>query len=305
MKIPYELISAAVALNGLFAVVAGWRRAVTPVGAAAGFIVGAGILLLAGWTAWICLGAFFVTSSIASRIGLDRKSGIELIQEKGDRRDVIQVLANGGVGLVSAAGFAISGAPFVVAAAGIFGTAGAAGAGILGPNLSSVSRIWLVALAAAFAEANADTWSSEIGVLARRKPVSIINRRPILPGMSGGVTGVGFLSSAAGALLVAVVFAAGSAILGGANSAAKIGMEAGIVGVSGWIGSVLDSILGATIQPLYIRPGTGHLTERRKDAGGFNARIRGIPLFTNDAVNFLSSAAAAGLAAAAATVLSG
>ncbi|HUX11746.1 MAG TPA: DUF92 domain-containing protein [Spirochaetia bacterium] len=294
MNISFELIFAALLLNGIFAIIAGWRRAVTSVGAATGFVVGAGILLLAGWTAWICLGAFFVTSSIASRIGLDRKSGIELIQEKGSRRDALQVLANGGVGLIAAVGFAISGVPFLLAATGV---------GIPGANLPSGAHLWLVALAAAFAEANADTWSSELGVLARHKPVSIISRRPILPGMSGGVTGLGFLSAAAGALLAAVVFAAGLAVLGGVNDLARIGVDAGIVGISGWIGAVLDSVLGATVQPLYIRPGTGHLTEQRKDAGGLNARIRGIPLFTNDVVNFLSTAAAAAIAAAAVAVI--
>ncbi|HFE64799.1 MAG TPA: DUF92 domain-containing protein, partial [Caldithrix sp.] len=41
--------------------------------------------------------AFFVTSSLLSKIGRSRKVQFDLIFEKGDRRDAGQVFANGGV----------------------------------------------------------------------------------------------------------------------------------------------------------------------------------------------------------------
>ncbi|WP_455383710.1 DUF92 domain-containing protein [Salinispira pacifica] len=281
MNMTLEFAGIALLLNGALAAGAFWRRAVTLSGAIAGFAVGAAILILAGWTAWFCLGAFFVTSTIASRIGRDRKSGISLVQDKGDRRDAFQVLANGGAGLIAA---------LLPVAARIAGSDGA--------HQTDAAHLWLVVIAAAFAEANADTWSSEIGVLSRRKPVSIVNRRPILPGMSGGVSPLGFAAAAAGSALVAVVFVASTLIFRIAPGPATLAIEAGIVVVAGWLGSVLDSLLGATIQPIYLTPRTGDLTERRENAAGPNARIRGLPFVTNDLVNFLSTVAAAAAAAA-------
>lgn len=276
MSVTYELIAAAVVLNAALAAAAFWRKAVTAGGAAAGFVVGAAVIILSGWTSWLCLGAFFVTSSVASRVGSDRKSHLSLIQDKGDRRDAFQVLANGGVGLIAAAGWAVIG-----------------------------GFPWMVALAASFAEANADTWSSELGVLSRRKPVSIVTRRQIMPGMSGGVTAYGFAVAAAGSLIVAIVFVAGTVIFGRGENLAALLIAGGIITLAGWAGSVVDSLLGATIQPLYLRPRTGDLTERRQSAGGHNARVRGVPFVTNDVVNFVSSAVAAAAAAVAFALIPG
>lgn len=277
MSATFELIAEAVVLNAALATVAYWRKAVTASGAAAGFLVGTAIIILSGWTPWFCMGAFVVTSSVASRVGSDRKSHLSLIQDKGGRRDAFQVLANGGAGLLAAAGWALFG-----------------------------SFPWLVALVAAFAEANADTWSSELGVLSRRKPVSIVTRRRITPGMSGGVTAYGFALAAAGSLVIAIVFAAGTLIFKrGGNDVTALLWAAGIITLAGWLGSVADSLLGATLQPLYLQPRTGDLTERRQSAGGRNARVRGVPFFTNDVVNFLSTAIAAAAAAVAAAFIPG
>jgi uncharacterized protein (TIGR00297 family) len=283
----YTLLIVAVIANGALAAVAYWRAAVTLDGAVAGLIVGAGILLFGGWTAWLCLGSFFVTSSLASRVGSSRKTQVRLIQEKGDRRDALQVLANGGVGFLAALGLAAS---LLLARR----TGGAFGG----------TDIWMIAIAAAFAEANADTWSSELGVLSRRRPVSLVSRRPVMPGMSGGVTAAGFAAAAGGALLIAAVFAAGLLAFTPERSYALLAFEAGVVALAGWAGSIVDSLLGATLQPLFLVPGTGDLTERKEGAAGRNARVGGLSFMSNDMINFLSTLISAAVAATAGALLS-
>ena len=95
-----------------------------------------------------------------------------------------------------------------------------------------VSVLFLSAVSAA----NSDTWASEIGVLSKRAYM-IIGLKRVKPGENGAVSPLGFLSSAAGAMLI------------GAYSALwlpKISFL--IVSLSGFIGSVADSILGETLE---------------------------------------------------------
>ena len=81
------------------------REAVTAGGALAGFAVGAGILFFGGWISWILLMVFFGSSSVLSHLKASAKDELSVLHERGSRRDHVQVLANGGVGLImSAAG---------------------------------------------------------------------------------------------------------------------------------------------------------------------------------------------------------
>ncbi len=141
-------------------------------GAAAAFAVGAAVFGSGGWAAAAVLFAFFLPSTLLSRIGRERKSAIV-----GGDRDTLrsgwQVLANGGVAAVCALAAARGSAPLAAAFAG------------------------------AFAAASADTWGTEIGTLSRRSPVSILTLRPQRAGRSGGVTTLGIAATLAGALCVA------------------------------------------------------------------------------------------------------
>ncbi|MCI6115219.1 MAG: DUF92 domain-containing protein, partial [Spirochaetales bacterium] len=67
-----------------------------------------------------------------------------------------------------------------------------------------------------------------------------------------------------------------------------------IIAGSGFLGSVIDSVLGAVLQVQY-RAKDGSLTEVEEENGEKNERVRGIPGFDNDAVNFTSGLLAASL----------
>ena len=270
MTIRAGFLLLAAAVNLAAAVGALWRRAVSRDGALAGFLVGTIILYAGGFFFWAMLMLFFVSSTVVSRIGRRAKASLEQIHEKGARRDAMQVLANGGAGLVAVVLFGLTREPALA-------VAGAAG----------------------FAAVNADTWASELGVLSSRAPRSIIGGAPLPAGASGGVTAAGTLASLGGGALIGTWFMAGlwlqqSAAAGLPLTAASPHPATGflVVTLAGALGSVVDSVLGATLQAQYRTP-DGAFTERRETAGRANTLVRGRRSVTNDAVNFLSSCAAA------------
>lgn len=169
-------IAAGAALAALIAAAAFRARALNASGAIAAFFVGAITFAIGGWPSTAVLFAFFLPSTLLSRIGKARKRGLVDVGKQG-ARDAWQVLANGGV---AAAAMLVSLR---------FGGAAAAFAG-------------------AFAAASADTWGTEIGTLAQAVPRSILTLRPLATGLSGGVTLQGTLAELAGAALVALVAAA-------------------------------------------------------------------------------------------------
>lgn len=162
----------------LAAIVAGaaWRsRVLTGGGAVAAFVVGAIAFGAGGWPAAAVLLAFFIPSTLLSRVGRARKRAA--VEAKHGPRDAWQVLANGGVAALCVLLALRGGVPFYAAFAG------------------------------AFAAASADTWGTEIGTLSHAAPRSIVTLRPVAPGISGGMTLLGSLASVAGALCVAAVAA--------------------------------------------------------------------------------------------------
>ncbi|HTV92033.1 MAG TPA: DUF92 domain-containing protein [Verrucomicrobiae bacterium] len=219
----------------------------TTSGAIAAAFIGAAVLIGAGWQGAAVLLAFFIPSTLLSRVGRTRKRALVDIGKQG-ARDVWQVLANGGAAAVAILLSLRYGAPLLAAFAG------------------------------AFAAASADTWATEIGTLARGAPRSILTGRPLAPGISGGITAQGSLAQIAGALVVAVVAAL-------VNVAALWPVLLG-----GVAGSIVDSILGATLQTLRYCPACARECETDPHACGTPTAIRrGLRWFDNDAVNFTAT----------------
>jgi uncharacterized protein (TIGR00297 family) len=258
---PLLLLFVGFPLHCLGAVVSFWRKSVDAGGAVVGAALGTVILVAAGPLLWLIFAAFVLSSTAFTRFHASKKERFAEIHEKGARRDALQVLANGGVGMLFALLLRLTGEP-----------------------------VFAFAFAASFASANADTWASEIGALSRREPVSLVTFRSVACGTSGGVTALGLAASLCGALLIALLFAvAGASSL---PSVAGMAFLAGITTAAGVFGSILDSLLGCTIQARYATH-TNRETERRISEGRPNALVGGLPFITNDAVNFLSIVSAA------------
>jgi len=241
-------------LAALVAAVAYRVRALTIRGAFAAFGVGALVFGAGGWRAAAVLFAFFIPSTLFSRVGRARKRTLAGARE--GPRSEWQVLANGGVAALCALASAYLGAPFGAAFAG------------------------------AFAAASADTWSTELGTLSRRPPVSILTLRPLVAGRSGGVTPLGTLATFGGALAVAAVAAlAGIAPFWG-------------VALGGVAGALLDSVLGASVQALrWCAACNVECETRRHECGSITSLRRGVRWIENDGVNLAATLCGAAVAA--------
>ncbi len=239
-----------------------WRAgALARSGAWAAFGVGALIFGLGGWW-WACLLlVFFFSSSALSRLAVARKRVLGEKFAKGSRRDWAQVLANGGVAAALASWHAWH------------------------PH---AAWAWS-AFAGALAAVNADTWSTEIGVLSRRAPRHILSGKTVPRGTSGGVSLLGFAAALGGALLIGWC--------GGMHTLNWRTLWA--VAVGGFGGALLDSVLGATVQAVYFCPRCEKETEHtpRHTCGALTHHLRGWRWMDNDVVNFLASVVGAFVAA--------
>jgi len=231
---------------------AGYRRqALTRSGWLGAVLTGTSIFGFGGLDLGILLVAFFVSSSLLTRYKDKAKAEVAEMFSKGGARDLGQALANGGVAAIMA---------FLLGLTG--------------------QMAFLAAFVGAMAEANADTWATELGVLARQKPRLITDGRVVAPGTSGGLTRLGTLSALSGAALVgalAAVFRGNWRLLP-------------IAAIAGLVGSLFDSLLGATVQAIYYSDRRGKETEKSVDRDGTpNRRVRGWAWMNNDAVNLLGT----------------
>jgi uncharacterized protein (TIGR00297 family) len=234
-----------------------WRaHALTRGGAVAAFCIGTAVFGARGWPGAAVLFAFFLPSVLLSRVGRARKRELRDVGKQGPR-DAWQVVANGGV----AAAFALL-------------------------ALHGDAR-FAAAFAGAFAAASADTWGTEIGTLARSRPISILTLRPIATGLSGGITLSGSIATVAGAAFVALV-----ASLAGLAPLVP-------VTIGGMAGALVDSILGAGAQALRWCPACGVACETNPHHCGTPTPLRrGVVWLENDAVNFAATLCGAAVALA-------
>jgi uncharacterized protein (TIGR00297 family) len=254
-------------LAAAVAVLAYRMGSLTRGGAAAATVVGGVTFGAGGAVPGALLMLFFISSTVLSRVGRQRKASAAAEFEKGGRRDQGQVMANGAAAAVLALAYGIT-----------------------------LEPVMLVALAGSLAAANADTWATEIGVLSRRRPRLVTTGQAVDSGTSGAVSAEGSLAAVAGAGLIGVAagWGTGSAFV------------AVVILAAGFVGAIVDSLLGATVQAIYFCPTCLKPTERhpRHGCGTPTTLVRGWPWLRNDGVNLAASIAGA-CAAAGLWIISG
>ena len=240
------------AAAGTVAAAAHRAGALTVSGACAATGVGAACVA-AGWDWGALLVAFFVSSTVLSRVGYARKKILaDAVVTKGGPRDATQVLANGGAFAACAVAYALQ------------------------PSL-----LWDAAGDGALAAATADTWGTEVGMLAADTPRSILSWRPVPPGTSGGITPAGTLATIGGAIFIAMT-ARG---FGAPQSVAWCALAGGVAG------STADSVLGATLQSRRWCSRCRMATERSVHTCGTPTDpSHGITWLNNDGVNVAGTA---------------
>jgi uncharacterized membrane protein len=145
---------------------------------------------------------------------------------------------------------------------------------------------WLI-LAGSLAAAQADTWATELGAYSRAAPRLLTSGERVTPGTSGGVTLLGTVGGALGAVALASLGAA----LGLAPTIAAASLVGGVCGM------MLDSLLGATLQASYLCQSCGTVGETRiHECGAAAGLIRGWGWLDNDGVNLIATGSGAGCA---------
>jgi uncharacterized protein (TIGR00297 family) len=264
------LLSAAIGL------VAYRRNSLDPSGVAGAVLVGTLIFGFGGWTWGLVLIAFFVSSSLLSHYRRADKAGLAEKFAKGERRDLGQVLANGGAGALLA-----------LAVYFLIDLSGQA-------RVGNPLYIYLtLAFFGAMAAVNADTWATELGVLAREMPRLITTGRPVAPGTSGAITRYGTLAALTGAAFIGVaafvLIQLASLATNGELLLADLPIVV-IAAAAGLVGSLFDSMLGATVQRIYWCDHCEKETERQVHSCGVRTHpLRGWGWMNNDMVNFVSS----------------
>jgi len=231
-----------------------WRESLSRSGAAGALIVGTLIFGFGGLAWGVLLALFFISSSLLSHFREEEKKAAAEKFDKGHRRDIGQVMANGGLGSLIAVLSALAPSP-----------------------------VWYPMFIGAMATVTADTWATELGTLARRPPRLITSGQPVEVGTSGGVSPLGTAVSLAGGAVIGLTaallpgeLAPGTAILAGA--------------LGGLVGSLFDSLLGATVQQIYYCDVCQKDTERKLHKCGHETRsLRGWSWLNNDLVNLLAS----------------
>ena len=216
-------------------------------GALGAFIMGLFIFGIGGWKFLLPIVLFFLTSSFLSKILNDKDQNFESFP-KGSRRDLIQVYANGGI-------------PMLISIWWLY----------------DPSEILYIAFLASVAAATADTWATEIGIYSKITPRNCISFRKLKPGVSGGVTLFGTIGSLLGAGIISL---SGQFFL-------QSSVQTLLVLLAGFTGSILDSIIGATVQAIFVCNKCGGETEKSQHCGNPTMLESGNKMINNDMVNLL------------------
>ncbi len=258
----------------VLAVYAFQKRLLTESGTIAAVFLGMTVYAFGGWQFFCLLALFFLSSSVLTRFRAKSKQSVYEEFAKGGERDFWQVAANGAL----PAAFSVL-------------------------HFLYPSPQFFYCFVAVLAGATADTWATELGIISRVKPYLITTGKRVPPGTSGAVSlfglGVSFLGGAFTGLAAWLLVEAGYAVSANAvllQAFPVVGWSVPVLwfGVAGFVGSVADSVLGATLQKMYYCPKCKKETERQLHRCGTKTQfLKGYQLVDNDVVNFLSGLAAA------------
>lgn len=255
-----KLLILGIVCGAVIAVLTRLVRALTPGGAVAAFFIIAGSLYFGGYACFAVLLFTFALVSVAGKIVGARTAALTNgLHEKSGARDGVQVFANGFPALVTAVLCGITG-----------------------------NAAFAFAYTAAVAEALGDSLASDIGVLSKKAPVDICTFRPAVRGLSGAVSPLGTLSAVVGILLTAgfsMIFLRFS------------GRRFLLLCVLPFAGVLFDSVLGSRFQCRRQCTVCGKPTEKKVHCDHPTAVRGGIRFLNNDAVNLISNAVTAAVAA--------
>jgi uncharacterized protein (TIGR00297 family) len=180
-------------------------------GALTGGVIGFLVYMGAGFTGIAMIGAFFILGTAATSWKMKLKQQLLLAEKEKGKRNASQVIANGGIAALS---------------------------GLLIILFPAQKELFRIMMAAGLASATADTLSSELGNLYGKRYYNIVSFRRDKRGLDGVVSLEGSMFGVAGSAVIALIYAFGF----------SWGSAVWIIIVTGVLGNILDSVLGATLQ---------------------------------------------------------
>lgn len=246
---------------GLSVLIGGYaykRQSLSLSGLITAVIVGSLVMGLGHWIFYVFLMGFFISSILIRKVMVIVFPGAHrnlIHHKKHEARTWVQVIANAGILTVISVFYALS---------------------------PSVELIVLAGLS--MAASTADTWASEIGVLSTTKPKLILSKQPIRSGLSGGVTPLGLWASLAGSAWITLMVV--TYVLLSGQMTLLLALACGFCLIGGYLGSIVDSVLGELVQAKYItlKQEVVEVVSTSSDK-----LIQGVRWMDNNLVNFLSN----------------
>lgn len=218
----------------------------TPGSVAAAILTAITLYLLGGIWIALSLYTFYFLGSGVSKIKNKRKLEADRFQESGGARTWKQVVCNSLPACIP----------------------------VFCKYFSPENQVFSLFSFVVFAAANADTFSSEIGVLGKGKVFSIITGKSIQRGISGGVSVGGLFAGFIGGFLSAWL------------AFPQFGYQGvAFVTVMAFVGTLIDSVLGALFQRKYLTK-EGIISDRKVYAK--QKPVKGFSWISNNVVNLLS-----------------
>ncbi|OCF37543.1 hypothetical protein I316_00669 [Kwoniella heveanensis BCC8398] len=230
-------------------------------GAIAAFLVGYGHLANPAKVFGVTMIGMYLLGSRATKVKVDVKAKLEdgpdPLKPSGNR-NWIQVLSNSLPGLLAALAYRLGPASQLEKKSVILA-------------LDPIARPLIYVSLGLNATILADTFASELGILSRSSPRHILTLQPVPKGTNGGVSPLGLVWSVAGGGAIGGIMALDLWFenLATRLSGAGAGWALELVGVGmvlGLAGSLLDSILGATLQSTYYSKTSGKILTDTSDA---------------------------------------
>ncbi|OCH85365.1 hypothetical protein OBBRIDRAFT_784917 [Obba rivulosa] len=276
------------------------KKSLSPSGALAAFAIGSTMMAVPLRVFGVSLIVFYLAGSRATKAGKQRKAALEEGHREAGYRSASQVLCNSfsalGACLLWGALF-VPGSVASQAWSSLLNTPYdfAAWCPLTPPPPAAWSRKLLFVALGHFACCLGDTLASELGILSRSPPILITTLKPVPPGTNGGLSLVGTLASLAGGLVMGLTAAISLLAQSGACRARWTEVLLPLAGwgiAAGGLGSLLDSLMGATIQRTRYSAATKRILtdESRAPPPGAELKvISGLDILSNNQVNLLSS----------------
>ncbi|KAF9422516.1 Transmembrane protein 19 [Podila epigama] len=270
------------------------KKSLSPSGAIAASVVGMGTFTNTPYVFSTVLMTFYLSSSRLTKYKSVIKKTLEEDHQEGGARTAIQVFSNGAVGTLIALTFQY-----------VYWTTEARPASLFKDDWRACTLLF--AYIGHYACCNGDTWSSELGILNKGWPTLITTLKKVPPGTNGGVSALGLGASIAGGVLIGFMAALSVFVQQVVETTvvwnkgqglsmlldlidAKFLMSLVLAGAgAGLFGSLLDSLLGATVQKSNYSTKKKVITYKAAEKDDEVKTISGWDILDNHQVNFVSS----------------